>query len=133
MQQICVARRYWMPFSNVPNETSFIVQWWVTQCFTIYCFNCIDECTVHSAYQCFGSVKPINIVIQFTEDVLTDAKGECVICLEDLNAGDVIARLPCLCIYHKGWVPFEIFGNLEIPLHCNACIRLLNSVHMYKK
>lgn len=36
------------------------------------------------------------------EDVLTDAKGECVICLEDLNAGDVIARLPCLCIYHKG-------------------------------
>lgn len=40
----------------------------------------------------------------FAEDVLTDAKGECVICLEDLNAGDVIARLPCLCIYHKGWV-----------------------------
>lgn len=37
-----------------------------------------------------------------TEDVLNDPKGECVICLEDLNAGDVIARLPCLCIYHKG-------------------------------
>lgn len=36
------------------------------------------------------------------EDVLTDAKGECVICLEELNPGDVIARLPCLCIYHKG-------------------------------
>lgn len=41
---------------------------------------------------------------KISEDVLTDAKGECVICLEDLNAGDVIARLPCLCIYHKGWV-----------------------------
>lgn len=38
---------------------------------------------------------------QFTEDVLTDAKGECVICLDELNSGDVIARLPCLCIYHK--------------------------------
>lgn len=36
------------------------------------------------------------------EDVLTDAKGECVICLEDLNCGDLIARLPCLCVYHKG-------------------------------
>lgn len=37
-----------------------------------------------------------------TEDCLTDAKGECVICLEDLCPGDIIARLPCLCIYHKG-------------------------------
>lgn len=36
------------------------------------------------------------------EDVLSDQKGECVICLDDLNAGDTIARLPCLCIYHKG-------------------------------
>lgn len=44
----------------------------------------------------------ISFCHHFTEDVLTDAKGECVICLEDLNAGDVIARLPCLCIYHKG-------------------------------
>uniref|UniRef100_T1GRB9 RING-type E3 ubiquitin transferase n=1 Tax=Megaselia scalaris TaxID=36166 RepID=T1GRB9_MEGSC len=35
------------------------------------------------------------------KDVLSDDKGECVICLEELNAGDVIARLPCLCIYHK--------------------------------
>jgi len=33
---------------------------------------------------------------------LTDDKGEeCVICLEELSQGDVIARLPCLCIYHK--------------------------------
>jgi hypothetical protein len=36
------------------------------------------------------------------EDVLNDAKGECVICLEELLEGDIIARLPCLCIYHKG-------------------------------
>lgn len=35
------------------------------------------------------------------EDVLTEDKGECVICLEDLCQGDTIARLPCLCIYHK--------------------------------
>lgn len=46
-----------------------------------------------------------------TEDVLNDPKGECVICLEDLNAGDVIARLPCLCIYHKGWVISIFFTN----------------------
>lgn len=39
-----------------------------------------------------------------TEDVLTDGKGECVICLEELQSGDLIARLPCLCIYHKKYV-----------------------------
>ena len=38
----------------------------------------------------------------FLEDVLTEDKGECVICFEDLIQGDTIARLPCLCIYHKG-------------------------------
>jgi hypothetical protein len=37
-----------------------------------------------------------------TEDVLQEDKGECVICFEDLTQGDTIARLPCLCIYHKG-------------------------------
>lgn len=38
----------------------------------------------------------------FSEDILNDGKGECVICLDDLNPGDIIARLPCLCVYHKG-------------------------------
>lgn len=37
----------------------------------------------------------------YVEDVLKDDKGECVICLEELTQGDTIARLPCLCIYHK--------------------------------
>ncbi|KAL4708617.1 hypothetical protein ACJJTC_001056 [Scirpophaga incertulas] len=42
--------------------------------------------------------------LSYNEDVLSDPKGECVICLEELSAGDTIARLPCLCIYHKGLV-----------------------------
>ena len=37
----------------------------------------------------------------FLEDTLTENKGECVICLDDLLEGQKIARLPCLCIYHK--------------------------------
>lgn len=41
------------------------------------------------------------ISFEFLEDVLTDDKGECVICLEELCEGNIIARLPCLCIYHK--------------------------------
>lgn len=39
--------------------------------------------------------------VLYKEDVLTEDKGECVICLEDMLNGDKIARLPCLCIYHK--------------------------------
>lgn len=46
----------------------------------------------------------ILLLIYMTEDVLTDGKGECVICLEELQSGDLIARLPCLCIYHKKYV-----------------------------
>ncbi|KAL6085350.1 hypothetical protein STEG23_022273, partial [Scotinomys teguina] len=37
-----------------------------------------------------------------SEDVLSKDAGECAICLEELQQGDTIARLPCLCIYHKG-------------------------------
>ncbi|XP_041039719.1 E3 ubiquitin-protein ligase znrf2-like isoform X2 [Carcharodon carcharias] len=37
------------------------------------------------------------------EDVLSKDTGECAICLEELQQGDTIARLPCLCIYHKGF------------------------------
>jgi len=47
-----------------------------------------------------------------SEDVLTDDKGECVICLEDLQQGDTIARLPCLCIYHKRSV-FVMWSSLR--------------------
>lgn len=37
-----------------------------------------------------------------TDDVLAEDKGECAICFEDMCQGDTIARLPCLCVYHKG-------------------------------
>ena len=41
-------------------------------------------------------------VLSFSEDILSRDSGECAICLEELEQGDTIARLPCLCIYHKG-------------------------------
>lgn len=31
----------------------------------------------------------------------TGEKAECVICFEEFEEGDVIARLECLCRYHK--------------------------------
>lgn len=52
----------------------------------------------------------------FVEDVLNDPKGECVICLDDLNAGDIIARLPCLCVYHKGYVINNLMNILSTIL-----------------
>ncbi|NXP45060.1 ZNRF2 ligase, partial [Heliornis fulica] len=49
-----------------------------------------------------------------SEDVLSKDAGECAICLEELQQGDTIARLPCLCIYHKG----QVFLGKHIKFHC---------------
>ncbi|XP_012152720.1 uncharacterized protein LOC100880548 isoform X3 [Megachile rotundata] len=51
------------------------------------------------------------------EDILSDEKGECVICLEELQPGDVIARLPCLCIYHKNCIDRWFQVNRSCPEH----------------
>uniref|UniRef100_A0AC35UCJ4 RING-type domain-containing protein n=1 Tax=Rhabditophanes sp. KR3021 TaxID=114890 RepID=A0AC35UCJ4_9BILA len=39
--------------------------------------------------------------MQYNDDILTEDKGECAICFDELAIGNTIARLPCLCIYHK--------------------------------
>lgn len=55
--------------------------------------------------------------LSYNDDVLSRDAGECVICLEELQQGDTIARLPCLCIYHKSCIDswFEI--NRSCPEH----------------
>ncbi|KAK0096416.1 hypothetical protein PV326_005518 [Microctonus aethiopoides] len=55
--------------------------------------------------------------LSYNEDVLADEKGECVICLEELEPGDVIARLPCLCIYHKNCIDKWFQVNRSCPEH----------------
>uniref|UniRef100_A0AAR5P8Q4 E3 ubiquitin-protein ligase ZNRF1 n=1 Tax=Dendroctonus ponderosae TaxID=77166 RepID=A0AAR5P8Q4_DENPD len=55
--------------------------------------------------------------LSYNEDILTDDKGECVICLEELSQGDVIARLPCLCIYHKTCIDKWFEVNRSCPEH----------------
>ncbi|KAG7273053.1 hypothetical protein CRUP_007209, partial [Coryphaenoides rupestris] len=39
--------------------------------------------------------------LPYNTDVLSKDIGECSICLEDLVQGETIARLACLCVYHK--------------------------------
>ncbi|KAM9308818.1 E3 ubiquitin-protein ligase ZNRF2 [Gastrophryne carolinensis] len=55
--------------------------------------------------------------ITYNEDVLSKDAGECTICLEDLQQGDTIARLPCLCIYHKGCIDEWFEVNRSCPEH----------------
>ncbi|XP_072251130.1 E3 ubiquitin-protein ligase znrf2 [Leuresthes tenuis] len=55
--------------------------------------------------------------VTYNEDVLTKDVGECAICLEDLLQGDTIARLPCLCIYHKGCIDEWFEVNRSCPEH----------------
>ncbi|XP_058868407.1 E3 ubiquitin-protein ligase ZNRF2 [Acipenser ruthenus] len=42
--------------------------------------------------------------LPYNIDSLGRDAGECSICLEDLKQGDMIARLPCLCVYHKSCI-----------------------------
>lgn len=55
--------------------------------------------------------------ITYNEDVLSKDAGECAICLEELQQGDTIARLPCLCIYHKGCIDEWFEVNRSCPEH----------------
>ncbi|XP_062386570.1 E3 ubiquitin-protein ligase ZNRF1 [Sardina pilchardus] len=42
--------------------------------------------------------------LPYNTDVLAKDSGECSICLEDLLQGETIARLACLCVYHKSCI-----------------------------
>ncbi|XP_028831250.1 E3 ubiquitin-protein ligase znrf2 isoform X1 [Denticeps clupeoides] len=55
--------------------------------------------------------------VTYNEDVLSKDTGECAICLEELVQGDTIARLPCLCIYHKGCIDEWFEVNRSCPEH----------------
>uniref|UniRef100_A0A673G401 RING-type E3 ubiquitin transferase n=1 Tax=Sinocyclocheilus rhinocerous TaxID=307959 RepID=A0A673G401_9TELE len=50
------------------------------------------------------------------DDVLSRDSGECS-CLDDLLQGDSIARLPCLCVYHKGCIDEWFEVNRSGPEH----------------
>lgn len=51
--------------------------------------------------------------------VVRREKAECVICFEEFEEGDIIARLECLCRYHKKCIRawFDRRGNGECPVH----------------
>ncbi|MFT7800359.1 E3 ubiquitin-protein ligase ZNRF2 [Arapaima gigas] len=55
--------------------------------------------------------------VTYNEDILTKDAEECAICLEQLVQGDTIARLPCLCIYHKGCIDEWFEVNRSCPEH----------------
>ncbi|MBN3281852.1 ZNRF1 ligase, partial [Polyodon spathula] len=73
--------------------------------YNVYCFcwRCMVCHTLYGHYLAEGA----------EDDVLSKDAGECVICLDDLQQGDTIARLPCLCIYHKR------YKFLEVLIHCH--------------
>jgi len=55
--------------------------------------------------------------INYNEDILPTTQGECPICLDDMEAGQRIARLPCLCIYHKACIDNWWRVNRVCPEH----------------
>ncbi|CAL8364498.1 unnamed protein product [Arctogadus glacialis] len=61
---------------------------------------------------CFSKTR-----LAYNKDILSKDSGECTICLEELDQGDTIARLPCLCIYHKGCIDEWFEVNRSCPEH----------------
>uniref|UniRef100_A0A8C8VGA8 E3 ubiquitin-protein ligase ZNRF1 n=1 Tax=Pelusios castaneus TaxID=367368 RepID=A0A8C8VGA8_9SAUR len=81
-----------------------------------------DALPLHIAPRWFSahSGEPLSSPVLFQprlDDVLTKDAGECVICLEELLQGDTIARLPCLCIYHKSCIDSWFEVNRSCPEH----------------
>uniref|UniRef100_T2M9J5 RING-type E3 ubiquitin transferase n=1 Tax=Hydra vulgaris TaxID=6087 RepID=T2M9J5_HYDVU len=55
--------------------------------------------------------------VSYNVDTLKVDAGECIICFDDMNIGDRIARLPCLCIYHKKCIDDWFKRNRCCPEH----------------
>ncbi|KAM9824477.1 E3 ubiquitin-protein ligase znrf2-like [Neosynchiropus ocellatus] len=70
-----------------------------------------DEIEKH-LLMCFSKTR-----LSYNKDILSRDSGECTICLEELEQGDTIARLPCLCIYHKGCIDEWFEVNRSCPEH----------------
>ncbi|KAF6729728.1 E3 ubiquitin-protein ligase ZNRF2 [Oryzias melastigma] len=74
-------------------------------------FMATDEMEKH-LLMCFSKTR-----LTYNKDILSRDSGECAICLEELEQGDTIARLPCLCIYHKGCIDEWFQVNRSCPEH----------------
>uniref|UniRef100_A0A3B3HN40 RING-type E3 ubiquitin transferase n=1 Tax=Oryzias latipes TaxID=8090 RepID=A0A3B3HN40_ORYLA len=74
-------------------------------------FMAADEMEKH-LLMCFSKTR-----LTYNKDILSRDSGECAICLEELEQGDTIARLPCLCIYHKGCIDEWFEVNRSCPEH----------------
>ena len=73
---------------------------------------CIDDFEVH-VVMCLTRPK-----LTYNEETVEESKGEeCVICLEDFIEGETIARLPCLCVYHKHCLDDWFKVNNVCPQH----------------
>uniref|UniRef100_A0AC34GCG9 RING-type domain-containing protein n=1 Tax=Panagrolaimus sp. ES5 TaxID=591445 RepID=A0AC34GCG9_9BILA len=54
-----------------------------------------DDVEVHLV-MCFTRPKLV-----YNEEILTSDRGECSICLDEMEIGNNVARLECLCLFHK--------------------------------
>ena len=73
---------------------------------------CIDDFEVH-VVMCLTRPK-----LTYNEEIVDESKGEeCVICFDEFEKGQIVARLPCLCIYHKGCLDDWFKVNNVCPQH----------------
>jgi len=81
------------------------------QQFHAFFLNASPETTTNKPH-----AKPQNI--EFVEEILMkDLDSECCICFEQFETGNTVARLPCLCIFHKTCVVRWFEKEKRCPVH----------------
>ena len=63
-------------------------------------------------------------VVRVLDETIEDS--ECTICLESFNAGQRVATLNCLCVFHedciKAWFENPTYGKNSCPIHINWAV-----------
>lgn len=83
--------------------------------FHAFFMNTVPQVTTNKP-QVKPQAKPQNI--EFVEELLAkDLDCECCICFEQFETGNTVARLPCLCIFHKTCVVRWFEKEKRCPVH----------------
>uniref|UniRef100_A0A8C4WW00 RING-type E3 ubiquitin transferase n=1 Tax=Eptatretus burgeri TaxID=7764 RepID=A0A8C4WW00_EPTBU len=75
---------------------------------------CCLKCPLCSKFVASDEVE-VHLVMCLTKPRIS--YNVCVVCVCDLIQGDTIARLPCLCVYHKPCIDSWFEVNRTCPEH----------------
>jgi len=64
-----------------------------------------------------NEIKEVDTSYYISSVLETPLDQECMICYEEYNAGDYVARMPCFCLYHKDCIDKWFEKQQQCPFH----------------